>query len=50
MIHIGYELALLFFIYSFFGWVFETVVAAVKKKQFVNRGLVNGPICMVPGR
>ena len=37
MIHIGYELALLFFIYSFFGWVFETVVAAVKKKQFVNR-------------
>lgn len=49
MIHIGYELALLFFIYSFFGWVFETVVAAVKKKQFVNRGLVNGPICTLYG-
>lgn len=49
MIHTGYELLWLFFVYSFFGWVMETTAAAVKKKRFVNRGLVDSPFCVLYG-
>lgn len=45
----GYELIWLFFIYSFLGWVLETVNAAVKQKRFINRGLVNSPFCVIYG-
>lgn len=45
----GYELLWLFFCYSFAGWVLETVLAAVRQKQFVNRGLVNAPFCILYG-
>ena len=31
------------------GWVLETVTAAVRQKRFVNRGLVNGPLCVIYG-
>ena len=44
-----YELLWLFFIYSFLGWLFETVYAALRQKHFVNRGLVSGPLCIVYG-
>lgn len=44
-----YNLAFLFFVYSFLGWILETGVAAVKQKHFVNRGLVNGPFCIIYG-
>lgn len=49
MFHTGFELFWLFFVYSLLGWVLETVVAAVKQKKFVNRGLVNSPLCVVYG-
>lgn len=49
MHYTGYELLWLFFLYSFLGWILETVVAATKQKQFVNRGLVNGPFCVLYG-
>ncbi len=45
----GYERLWLFFAYSFFGWVLETVTAAVRQRRFVNRGLVNGPLCVLYG-
>lgn len=45
----GYELLWLFFIYSFAGWVLETVVAALLHRKFSNRGLVNGPLCILYG-
>lgn len=45
----GYELLWLFLVYSFLGWVLETVVAAMKQKRFVNRGLINGPACIIYG-
>ncbi|MFR4350344.1 MAG: putative ABC transporter permease [Roseburia sp.] len=45
----GYELLWLFFIYSFLGWVLETVTAAAKQKRFVNRGLINSPFCVIYG-
>lgn len=44
-----YELLWLFFIYSFLGWVLETAAATVKQKKFANRGLVNGPFCVIYG-
>lgn len=49
MIYSGYELLWLFLIYSFLGWILETMAAAVKQKRFVNRGLVNSPFCVLYG-
>lgn len=49
MLNTGFELLWLFFIYSFFGWVLETAVAAVRQKRFVNRGWINGPFCVIYG-
>ena len=45
----SYEVLWLFFVSSFLGWVLETVAAAVKQKRFVNRGLINGPFCVLYG-
>ena len=44
-----YQLLWLFFIYSFLGWIYEVCVGATKHKRFVNRGLVNGPFCVIYG-
>ena len=44
-----YELLWLFFIYSFAGWSLETVAATLKQRKFANRGLVNGPFCVIYG-
>ena len=43
------ELLWLFLLYSFLGWILETVFAAIRQKQFVNRGLVNLPFCILYG-
>lgn len=45
----GYQLLWLFFIYSFLGWVGESVFAALRRRAFVNRGLLNGPLCAIYG-
>lgn len=44
-----YKVLWIFFLYSFIGWILETVVAVAKKKKFVNRGVLNGPLCCVYG-
>ena len=49
MEYTGYEILWLFFVYSFLGWVLETVSAALRQKQFVNRGIVNAPLCVIYG-
>ncbi len=38
-----------FFVYSFLGWLWETAYVSVKKKKFVNRGFINGPLCTIYG-
>ena len=43
----GWQLIWLFFCYSFLGWVLETVSSAIRQKRFVNRGLINGPFCVL---
>lgn len=49
MWQMGYELAMLFFFYSFLGWVIETLVKSTFEKKFVNRGFFNGPFCFIYG-
>ncbi len=43
------DMVLYFFIYSFCGWLMETVLCSVQEKHFVNRGFLNGPICPIYG-
>ena len=40
---------LLFFIYSFMGWLMEMIVCNLGKKEIVNRGFLIGPICPIYG-
>lgn len=39
------RLAVIFFVYSFIGWVLEVARAATKQKQYVNKGFLNGSLC-----
>lgn len=43
------ELMWLFIVVSCLGWVMETGYAAVRRKRLVNRGLINGPFCIIYG-
>lgn len=40
---------LFFFVYCFFGWIFESVYVSVKKRKFVNRGFMHGPFLPLYG-
>ena len=40
---------LLLMIYSFLGWVMETIYVFILTKKFVNRGFLIGPICPIYG-
>lgn len=44
-----YELTFYFLVYSFLGWCLEIAYAAVRKRRFLNRGVLNGPLCPVYG-
>lgn len=35
--------------YSFFGWVYESILCSVTSGSLVNRGFLNGPLCPVYG-
>lgn len=49
MIYSLTDLVWLFFLYSFIGWCIEVCYASIKRRQFVNRGFVNSPICPIYG-
>lgn len=38
-----------FWIYSFFGWIWESSFVSVKKRKLVNRGFVTGPVLTLYG-
>lgn len=38
-----------FIIYSFFGWVYESLWASFNEKQWVNRGFLSGPVIPIYG-
>lgn len=40
---------LFFFIYCFFGWIFESAYVSVKNRKFVNRGFMRGPFLPLYG-
>jgi len=42
-------LMLLFALYSFIGWVMETIYCSIPAKKFVYRGFLMGPVCPVYG-
>ena len=44
-----YQLLWLFLIYSFVGWILETIFAITKQRKIINRGLINGPFCTIYG-
>ena len=41
--------AALFLIYSFLGWCLEAVLGSFRQKSFVNKGVLNGPVCPIYG-
>ncbi|EOL47790.1 putative ABC transporter permease [Enterococcus caccae] len=43
------KIVLLFFIYSFIGWLWETVYCSLKAGKFVYRGFLIGPYCPIYG-
>ncbi|HIS26079.1 MAG TPA: putative ABC transporter permease [Candidatus Pullilachnospira intestinigallinarum] len=43
------DLLWLLLVYSFWGWVMETVVGTIRRKRFVNPGFSTGPFCLVYG-
>ncbi|MBQ3471302.1 MAG: putative ABC transporter permease, partial [Clostridia bacterium] len=44
-----YEIAALFFVYGFLGWVVEVIFRGLCEGRFVNSGFLNGPICPIYG-
>lgn len=40
---------LIFYIYSFLGWIFESCVVSVQQKRPVNRGFLRGPMLPIYG-
>ncbi|MCH5167076.1 MAG: putative ABC transporter permease [Erysipelotrichales bacterium] len=44
-----YKLLLIFFFYSFMGWLIESTCKLIELRRFVNRGFLTGPICPIYG-
>jgi len=44
-----YEIAWLFLVYSFVGWLWETPYVSLKQKKWINRGFLRGPIIPIYG-
>lgn len=48
MLHF-FTLVLIFTVYSFIGWLCESIYCSFFEKRFINRGFLTGPICPVYG-
>ena len=44
-----YQVAFLFFTYSFLGWVGEVVFTAAVRRKYQDRGVLSGPLCILYG-
>lgn len=47
--HQTYHLLYYFVVYSFMGWLIETIYILVKQGKFVSRGLMDSPFCPLYG-
>ena len=43
------DIIIYFMIYSFLGWLLESIVASIRAKKFINRGFLYGFICPIYG-
>lgn len=43
------KLFLWFLLYSFCGWLYESILVSVQERRPVNRGFLNGPLCPIYG-
>jgi len=43
------HIVLWFTVYSFIGWVYESILCSITEKSLVNRGFLNGPVCPIYG-
>ncbi len=43
------EITTYFIIYSFLGWVMESIVRSICEKKIINTGFLRGPICPIYG-
>lgn len=43
------DMGLYFFLYSCFGWLFESGYCSLEAMTFINRGFLNGPLCPIYG-
>lgn len=43
------RLFLWFLLYSFIGWIYESILVSISERRLVNRGFLNGPICPIYG-
>lgn len=44
-----YVLVLIFYFYSFMGWLMEVGLTIFQERKFINRGFLIGPICPIYG-
>lgn len=42
-------MAYIFYLYCFFGWIFESTYVSLKQKRFVNRGFLRLPMLPLYG-
>jgi len=47
--YLFYDYLWYFVIYSLMGWIGEVIFAAIRYRQLVNRGFLNGPYCPIYG-
>jgi uncharacterized membrane protein len=43
------DMIIYFAIYSFLGWMIETIFASIIERKFINRGFLIGPFCPIYG-
>ncbi len=44
-----FEILTYFLIYSFLGWVMESIVRTICEKKLINTGFLHGPVCPIYG-
>ena len=44
-----FNLAWLFFCYSFLGWLAEVLFTAIRQRRYQDRGVLGGPLCLIYG-
>ncbi len=44
-----YQVFYIFILYSFIGWIYESMLVSIRTKNLVNRGFLNGPLIPIYG-